>query len=434
VINEDFRRRFFRTTSPVCVLLALVALSAGPAGARSTGRPPEGLTVGRWVLAPYFISQFGLEDNLFRLNSCSADNPDCLDTQRVSRNALGIAARLPVRNSLFELNYQVDKRQYERSDPPRRPYEQMAGALFRFNFGSGDQLVISDTYTRGASDVRAVDEGGEFEFRDQPYDLNRFEVTWSRTIPSRQGFIIRVARVDLNFESPDETSGPVPFFDYRGFDSAFEYRQPMAGRKWLRVYFESRRFNHYEPNAPDLKGIPFRKEVADTLQVGLGGVAGPNKPFNLRIGYGRFSLEGTGAEFKGLLGAADLALLVGGRTKVTFNFWRRPLPSNFDTYYIVNSLRIGAERPFLRVFSGGVSLVHSRSEYGDLLPLLDENDELETEIRKDVRYLLEAYLDWFIHPRLALRLTGGHQQRLSTASSSEFEANAVAVLLRLGWF
>jgi len=409
-------------------MLALLTLFAGPAVARSVGYPPEGLPVGRWILAPYFISQVGMEENLFRLSSCPVEEPDCLDAQAVSRNAIGLAARLPVRNSLIELRYQAEKRQYERAAPPLRPLEEIFGALFQFSFSTGDQLIISDNYTRGSSDVRAIDEGGEFEFQDRPYDLNRFEAMWTRTNPSRKGFIVRVARVDLNFAPPeDPLNKPIPFFDYRGFESSFEYRQPMGGRNWLRVYYDSRRFNHYEPNDRTQVGVPFREEVADTLQLGLGGLAGRAKPFNLRVGYGRFRLEGTGAEYNGIVGAADLAIGVGARTNLTFQVWRRPLPSNFDTYYIVNSFRMGVERPFLRQFMAGLSAQYSRSEYGDLF-------EGETEIRKDHRYLLEAYFDWFVHPRVAIRLAGGHQERVSSFDDNDFKASAATIGLRLGWF
>ena len=131
----------------------------------------------------------------------------------------------------------------------------------------------------------------------------------------------------------------------------------------------------------------------------------------------------------GIVGAADLAIGVGARTNLKFNVWRRPLPSNFDTYYIVNSFRMGVERPFLRQFMAGLSAQYSRSEYGDLLPI-----EGETEIRKDQRYLLEAYFDWFVHPRVAIRIAGGHQERMSSFDDSDFKASAATVGLRLGWF
>ncbi len=129
------------------------------------------------------------------------------------------------------------------------------------------------------------------------------------------------------------------------------------------------------------------------------------------------------------MGAADLGIVVGSRTNLTISFWRRPLPSSFETYYIVNSFRVAAERPFLRQLMVGVSFVHSRNRYGDVLPFATED-----EIRKDQRYILEAYLDWFVHPRVAVRLAGGRQQRVSNFEDTEFSAGAATIGLRLGWF
>lgn len=412
--------------------LAVLLAWGGSASARSAGEPPPGIRAGRWVLAPYLYSTVGYDDNIFRANDCSEDaETPCASAVR--RDVFGLAARLPVRNSLLELRYQADKRDY-RTYNPSRPVEQVGTGRFQLNFGSGDQLAVSESYTRGASDVRAVDEGGEFEYQDAPYDLNRIELQWARIHPSRQGFVIRVARVDLNFVADQF----VPFFDYRGFDSAFEYRQPTAGGKWLQVYYDSRRFNHYDPNdetaagEPIRKavGVPFRKEVADTLQVGFGGVAGHGKPFNFRAGYGRFRLEGTGAEFDGLVGTFNLGMMVGSRTRLALALWRRPLPSSFPTYYIVNSLQVGLERPFLREFMVGTILQYSRNQYGDPLPLPDDEDK----IRRDQRFGLEGYVDWIAHPRLAVRLAAGYQHRDSNFEDTNFSAAAGSIGLRLGWF
>jgi hypothetical protein len=70
VIEIDSNRRHrFRLGRPVWTIVALLVLSVGPAMARSSGYPPDGLPVGRWVLAPYVATQVGVEDNLFRLNS-----------------------------------------------------------------------------------------------------------------------------------------------------------------------------------------------------------------------------------------------------------------------------------------------------------------------------------------------------------------------------
>ncbi len=336
-----------------------------------------------------------------------------------------------MRNSLFTLLYEARKLDYGRF-APSRDLEQMGGVAFQFNFGSGDTLLVTETYTKGITDVRAIDEGGEFEFQGAPFNLNRIEAVWSRTTPARQGFIIRVARVDLNFDSDE----PVPFFDYRGFESTFEYRQPLANAKWLRVYYDSRRFNHYQANDPTTVGQPFRKEEADTLQVGLGGSLGGGTPFNLRLGYGKFRLAGSGAEFDGLVGSADASIRVAPRTSLSLVLWRRPLPSAFPTYYIVNLFQVGVERPFMREFMVGARLAYSYNKYGD--EIVDSAGNplpgCSAPVRKDHRGLVEGYFDWRIHPRFAIRVAAGRQRRVSNCASAEFEANAISTGIRLGWF
>jgi hypothetical protein len=115
--------------------------SRPPAWARNDPLPP-GLSAGPVVLAPFVATSVGYDDNLFQL-------PVSPQGQAFTRTSLGLAARMPVRNSLFEARYQVDKRDYENYNP-QRPREQTAGVQMRFNFGSGDAL-INDTFTRGAS-------------------------------------------------------------------------------------------------------------------------------------------------------------------------------------------------------------------------------------------------------------------------------------------
>jgi len=286
-------------------------------------------------------------------------------------------------------------------------------------------VIVDDTFTRGASDVKIVDEGGELVYRDAPFDYNRAEVVWQRAIPGRAGFAVRVARVDLQFE-PDPT---VPFFDYSGWDTALEYRHPIPGRRWLRLYYDSRRFDHFEAGVDHSTSEPFRQEQSDSLQGGVVGFVGRDHPFDVRVGYGKFRLVGTGAEYNGVVGLANVTLNLGGRTWLNAVLWRRPLPSNFPTYYIVNSLRVSVERNWVRNMKAGIAVEHSRNRYLDPLPI-DEGQE----IREDQRYLWEGYLDWSVHPQLAVRLTAGRQRRDSNFPQIEYSATGAALGLRLGWF
>ena len=402
----------------------MLALTGGSAFGRTPGSPPDGIHAGRWILAPYFITTVGVDDNLFRVHECgSEDDASCEAPQSSTINSFiaGLAARAPFRNSVLELRYEAEKLDFG-DFAPSRDLEQTAGALFQFKFGTGDTLTVTETYTQGITDVRAIDEGGELEFEDAPFNLNRIEAVWRRTHPLRQGFVIRLARVDLNFDG-DEL---VPFFDYRGFEAAAEYRQPIPGMKWLTFYYGSRRFNHYEANDPDSVGIPFRKEEGDTLQVGAGGTLRGQTPFNLLVGYGKYRLLGTGSEYKGIVGSADVAILVASRTNLVITLRRRPWASQFDTYYIVNSLIVRAERPFMREFMVGVQVEHARNRYGEPIDMVT--------LRKDRRYGLEAYFDWLVHPRMSVRVGAAHVQRNSNDPVAEYEANAITAGVRLGWF
>ena len=405
--------RSARRFAPGAVLLAL-GLSAAPAGARTDPLPP-GFSAGPFLLAPYLATSLGYDDNLFQV----PENPQA---ESFTRTSLGLAARMPVSNSLLELRYQVDKRNYKNYNP-RRPREQTAGLQMRFNFGSSDALIVNDTFTRGASDVRIVDEGGELTYRDQPFDYNRAEIGWQRVNAGRPSFIARVARTDLKWDPV----GAVSFFDYSGWETAFEYRHPVSGRRWLRLYQDTRRYDHFEPGVDHATSEPYRKEQSDTLQAGIVGAFGRGHSYDVRAGYGKYRLLGVGAEYDGLVGTASTSLKLGGRTWVNAVLWRRPLPSFFPTYYIVNSLRVSVERSWLRNLKVGVGVEHSRNQYLDRLGA-------EEEIRKDQRYLWEAYFDWFVHPQLAVRLAAGGQRRDSTVPTAEFDSTGATLGVRVGWF
>lgn len=405
-----------------CLLAALCA-----SGARAgTLRPVQpGVSAGPLVLTPWIETSAGYDTNLFRAPECLTASPSCVGPQAeyFSRTSLGISSYLPIRNSVLELRYGLDKRDYQ-GYQPQRPREQTYAGRLRLNFGTGDTLFVGDTYTLGSYDVRNIDEGGELVFRDAPYDYNRAEIMWQRLRPGNAGFIIRSARVTLHFVEGGARA--VPFFDYDGVESSLEYRHPIPGRRWLRGYFDTRRFDHFEPG----QDVAFRKEDADTLQVGMGGLMGRRgNSFEARAGYGHYTMTLQNAEFNGLVGQAQMSLAVGARTRLTAFLWRRPLPSNFPTYYIVNSLRVSAERNVARNITGGVGFEHYRNQYLDPLPT-DEGQE----IRKDQRYIVEGYLDWALHPRLSLRFSAGHEERVSNFPDNEYATSGVSFGLRMGWF
>jgi len=443
--SSQIQRRLAGRLAWKVAALALVC-GAPPTFARTSGNLPQGVPAGPFVLSPYVLTSVGYDDNLFR----SSVTPQA---EAFTLTTVGIGARLPVRNSWLDLNYQIDKRKYS-GYQPNRPREQTFNGAFQFNFGTGDTVIVQDTYSLGSSDVRTVDAGGELLFRDAPFTYNRAAVVWQRTTPSLAGFTVGVAHVDVAFDAVPGVL--IPFFDYNGTEMSVEYRHPIPGRRWLRGFFESRRFDHFEhPDVGSAYRSFRREEHTDTLQVGMGGVFGHGHSFDFRVGYGQYRLIGDGAEFRGVVGRANVNVVVGGRTRVTGVLWRRPLPSNFDTYYIVNSLRVSAERSVARNVSGGVAVELWRNGYLDPVPatVLDPDVDpvavpcqcLTAPVdRTDQRLWLEGYLEWLPNPRVGIRLAARREQRNSNAvplspdqqilQDVDFTATGVSLALRLGWF
>ena len=394
----------------------MLVIAAG--GVIAAQERPEGLHVGRWVLAPYFETGFEYDDNVFRRS---------IDPLGDSLHELtgGVVASLPFRNSLFQVDYEANRREYEDLSFSRDTTQEL-GVLLHLRFGSSDELKISERYTRGISNLQNVDQGGELVFQGEPFNFNRWEIELSRSVPARQGYLIRVARIDFNFD----TDQPVPFFDYRGFESAFEYRQPLSSTRWLFVYHDSRRFNDYRIATPEELGVPFRKEIQDSYQIGLRGLLGGRQPYWLRLGYGELDYERVDVDgFSGLVGSAAMRVNLGQRTRIDLTATRRPLPSSFDTYFLVNEARVQLSRDWLYNSTVGVDVVLGRNGYGAPVPIVG----CETTVRRDTRLDFGANVEWKFHPRAAVRLAGSLIRRNSSCEAAEHEANQASAGLRLGW-
>lgn len=423
-------------------LVALAPCLAAPVSAGS-GEPPEGLPLGNWILAPYFQVDYQDDDNIFRRNDENTPVGD-----RVTSFTGGLLANLPVRNSLIQLGYEATQLNYADNEFSR-DFDQEVWTEIGLNFSSRDQLFIRERYNRGVTDLQTVDQGGELVFQGEPFNLNRWEVELVRSIPLRQGYAVRVTRTDLNFQGepadvedcPAEDLTCFPFFDYRGFDMAAEYRQPLGPNNWFLARHGSKRFNHYGANRPDLVGIPFRREEQDSYGIGLRGTLGGLHPYFFYLGHGRLRFRqvrkgGAPADFDGISGAGSWVFNVAGNGRLSLAVDRRPLPSNFNTYYLVNQLRLGYERQWLRRARYGVNLLLGYNRYGGLLtddrgePLAD----CGLEIRKDRLQRLEGRLEWFAHPRVGFQVRAGYDRRGSNCDAADFDATVVSTGVRIGWF
>jgi hypothetical protein len=132
----------------------------------------------------------------------------------------------------------------------------------------------------------------------------------------------------------------------------------------------------------------------------------------------------------------EIAIPVGARTSVRLNLARRPYPSTYDTYYMTNYLRAAAERVF-RLSRVGIETVFSYNAYGG--PLLDPTTgEPATtcglETRRDQYLGVGSYMDWLLHPRLALRVAADHRTRESSCGGGDYDATEVFTGVRFGWF
>lgn len=418
--------------SLLCVL-ALAAIAAPAVQAQTRRETPDGMAVGRWFLSPYLFEGVELDDNVF----LSSTDPE---SDQILRTTLGLEALLPVRRSALTFEYTADRFDYQENQFSRE-WAQEGAARWRMDFASGDRLSLTERYSLGISDTRAVDEGGELVFQGQAYNLNRWGVELSRSTPKRPGYLISFRRSDLNWEEPEDDE-QIPFFDYRGFDSAVEYRHPVPPVNWLIAYASVRRFNHYEPRGAEdpvtgesiwEPGVPFREEESESVQIGMRGVLGREQPFFARVGWGRFAYTGEQAsnkDFNGLVGQAQWQLRAGSRSRVEMLLNRRPLPSSFPTYYIVNEFRVRADREWLMYSRVGVDLRLSRNRYGEPVPGTGCGDR----IRRDSRLSLEVFMDWLVLRRFGFRLAGAHYDRDSNCPGASYSDNTLTAGMTLGWF
>jgi len=405
------------------VTFALTAFTPAPAE-----DVPDGIPLGPWILAPSFHSSYEANSNVFyRADDAPPQDDEFSRRDRVAKIGGGILAVLPFSNSSLELSYQTDKENYEKNPFPR-DLSQVAGLNLELKFKSGDVLAFRDVYRSDFARAEEVDAGGELtSFRGEPYSINRWEVELSRTDPQRQGYVVRIRRQDFIYDGDED----IGFFEYRGFDNKFEYRQPLPeNRSWV-VRYGSRRFNHYDPLYVDAPhGVPFRKEKSDNVQLGVLGSLGEGQPFFFNLGYGRFRYEGLDeSEFDGLVGQAAWRLQIGGRTQLDLEAVRQPLPSNSNTHYINNAVRAELEREWLR-FESGTGLEFNRNDYADEV----EDFGVCDGRRKDSTYKGEVFWGWRVHERLRFQISSFYSRRSSTCDSSDYEAAGFETGIALGWF
>jgi len=417
----EHRKSTYRLLLPA-LGLSLVSLALTEALAKEV---PEGIPAGPWILAPFFSSSYEADTNVFRKTEASGADDD-----RIATFTGELFGTLPFRNSELTLGYRTSKESFDNATFPRE-LTQYAEFDLELNFKSGDTLSLRDFFREDFARSEDIDAGGELVFEGEPYTINRWEVEFSRDDPGRQGYFARVRRQDFNYDGQKD----VGFFDYRGFDNVFEYRQPLPGyRRWV-LRYNARRFNHYDPNCKlgfeceGEVGVPFRKEVSDSVELGLMGNLGERQPYVVRLGYSSFRYEGTeSSDFNGIVGHAAWRLALGSRTDLELRLTRRALPSNFETYYINNSVRAKLDREWLR-FESGIELEYYLNDYADPIEL-GVNQFCR---RRDSTYELDVDWAWRVHERFKFEISAFHTNRRSTCDTSDYQATGLGTGIALGW-
>jgi len=413
--------------------LCLVSLAVADLAAKDV---PKGFPVGPWFLAPSFSSFYGVDDNPF----LDSDNEET-KTDRIEKLTGEFLASLPFRNSLLELEYSASKRSYDVNEFPSDLTQKGEFGLV-LKFRSGDTLALRDVYRDDFARSRQIETGDDiaFEgvrvFEPEPYTINRWEVELARNNPRRKGYLVRLRRQDFVYKGKSD----LDFFDYRGFVTVLEYRQPLSNhRRWV-VRYAARRFDHYEsrctdrdPNTPGDQpcvvdvGVPFRKELSDSVELGLMGKLGDRQPFVARLGYTSFRYDGMSLSgFRGIVGHAAWRLVLGDHTDLELAATRRALPSNTLSYYINNAVRAKIERKWLR-FEGSAELDYDYNNYAATILGCSGSE------RRDSTYEAELKWSWRVHERFKFKISAYHTNRRSTCENSEFQATGLGTGIALGW-
>jgi hypothetical protein len=412
--------------------LTLLLASVGLPAAAQRREPPEELLIGPFRVAPRLDFSFGADTNVRR-----ADVEDSSDSY--TSLGAGVVAILPFHNSTFELALQADDVEYTQNTFASDVATD-ASLAFDLRFGTGQRLRIRDRFERDFTQVRDPDVqeslNPEDAFFGEPFSRNELEVFYEHFDRNLRGFVMSLARGDFVYEGDQ----PVGLYEYRGFEGIFEYHHPLPRTMRLIGHQRIRRFNHYDPNRPDCVGVPYRREVSGNTEVGISGES--RGDYLVRLGYGRFEyrrqgdfcypvdVSGEDSSFTGLTGFARWRRPLGARTALIFIASRRPLPSNLDTYYISNDVRVIVERDVSERFNTNLELGYDENNYADPIP---EDVLTCSGLRQDRRWDARATAGWDIHRLFGAQVDFTHDERNSNCEGQDYASDSITVGLRLGW-
>lgn len=426
-MNGPERSRRFRGRVLALPALAVVAATASVGRAEGAAESPSGIVVGPWILTPSYSTEAEADSNIFN-NDIFSQTKD-----RSVRHGLQVGALLPFSNSKLELGYEAQRVDYAHNSLFNDLVQQMNARLV-LNLTTGDQLTVRESLRRDfvqidptLNDIDAPGSAPEAAFFGVPYHDNRIDVTFERSDPRRRGFAVRIGRRDFVYHGQTTSAE----YDYRGYDSSFEYRQPVSPRKGIILYYGRRRLNHYDPNG--VVGEVTRRESADDFALGLRGQFGRNRPFLVRVGYGGFRYELNGATTDhSLTGFVRWRVAAGARSWADLLGSRDQLASTFSSHYIDERLRTTAGYEFSGSASAYVSLGAGQRRYA---PVQNAAGNSSCELhRRHAFYDVGLGASW--NPFRLLRLEAGarHEAQNSNCEGEGFGSQTVRLGLTVGWF
>lgn len=399
----------------------LLALSSAVWGDDEILVPP-GYQWGPIFVAPSLAAGLFVTDNpFFRSTDSIAPGEDIGDIIAVANPA--VVATIPFRNSWFRIGYDGVFRNYGNATTASNNAQDIGAELSLF-FATFDRLGVRADWFRGAADTIRFD-GGEAVYDGTPYTFNTYEVDLERQVPGRLGYAGNLRYSILRFDSTDYS-----FFDYDGYEGAFEIRGAVSPSKWILGGGMFRRYDHRLANDPTHS--VYRREITDALLIGAQGIGAHAQSWRVVLRFDRADYPGgTGSNFRGLGGEANLILAPGPTSSVNLYASRRNWSSFYETnnFYLASLIGVRFEKRW-SMTSVGLDLNGAVSDYPDAV--IDPANGALIK-RRDFGSRGELYANFLFRSAYSLRVSYVHQGRHSNAGGVDYRANSLGVQFVLGW-
>ena len=424
-----------RNLAPASLLAGAAILMSGPCVGQE--EPPPGVPMGPWVVAPLIVTGYTYESNPF----FRADELDPV-SERILEISPEIVATLPFRNSRLSLEGRYTSFEYENRATGDDDALDLSADL-DLAFYSGDRLRIGYGVLDGTSRTLAFDECGESVFNGEPYRFDRYEFELSRAQTGRRGYEVAVRNSSVDF---DEDQGS--FFEFDGWETDVEYREPLSASSWLLARFSGRRFDQFRSGGS--RDAPFRTESTDAGFLGVRGVR-QELSYDVAVGWARSEYELSDetapggrprSDFRDAVWSASVTRRLGPLDEVLLRTERRVFASFFrdNNYYLSTRTRAQWTRRLRGRSSVWLLIEYATNDYPD--PVDTNGDGEPDVVREDHLWDVGIYGTVAVWRKLGIRVDVRHRRRDSnyvfettdgTLLSADYEGLRAFVGVTLGW-